>query len=119
MKIELIISHEESLKALSQLSLSDAQLAWDLSDSLELVGKATQKFHEKRNELIKKYGKPEKDNPEQFNITDLKSFNAEIQKLAAVEVDISWPELKLENLNGEAVKPAQILAWRELGIIKK
>ncbi len=119
MKLDLIVAHEAALKSLAQIQLKDAQLAWDMSEALEFIGKAAQKFHDKRNELIKKYGKADPDRPEEYQITDLAGFNKEVNALLEVEIKVKFPKLTLTSLNGTAVSPADMIAWKAMKLITK
>ena len=88
MKLELLVSNEESLKTLVETEFDDAQLAWDLAESFDDVEKALTKFQKKREEFVQGNGTPDPENPERYIIPDLKVFEDEMRKILDVEIDI-------------------------------
>lgn len=119
MKIEVLLNHEAALTKLNSLALKDAQLAWELSEAMDDVKKHLKRFHEKRDELIKKFGKLKNEKSEEYQIDDLKGFNEEIRKLLDVTVKVNFPRLKLNHLNGAEISAGDLSSWRELNIIHK
>lgn len=118
MKIETLVNAEASLQELSTLKLPDAQLAWDLSEALEVAGKHLKKFHDKRNELVMEYGDNDPQDPNTFKILDVDKFNAEVKKLLDVEVVVEFPQVDLGQLNGATFAAKDMISWRTLGILK-
>jgi len=117
MKLEVLVANEEALKVLVETKFDDAQLAWDLTESFDEVEKAVTKFQKKRDEFVKNNGTPVEDNPDRFNISDPEAFTKEMQKLLAVEVDITFPAFALDKLKGLKVSVKEMRSWKALGII--
>jgi hypothetical protein len=121
MKLEKLVKHEGALVELERLELSDAQKAWDLSIAIDGVKEHLKKFGEKRDELIKKLGKPSEDNPNQIEVPTekLKELEDELEKMLSVNVTSKFPIVKLEELKGLKVSAGNVSAWRDLEILKK
>ena len=119
MKLELIVANEESLRLLAEAKFDDAQLAWDLSETFDDVEKAITKFQKKRDDYIKEKGSPDPENKDRYNMSDPEAFSKEMKKLLDVEVDITFPQLSLEKLNGLSISAKEIRSWKALGIIKR
>ena len=121
MKLEVLLINQEALKKLSKMQLIDAQLAWDLSTEIDIANKIIAKFNEKRDALVKRLGEAVKDQPEVFQIEPEKvaEFNTEIDKLTAVQVKVKFPTVKLGQLKGQEITPAEISSLRELNILIK
>ena len=118
MKLKVLVANEEALKTLINAKLDNAQLAWDLAESVEIVEKAMKKFHDKRSDYIKSHGKPSKANPENYDLDDPVLFQKEVVKLLEIDVKISFPNIKIEDLKGIKVTSVEMGAWKALGIIK-
>jgi hypothetical protein len=118
MKLELLVNHEEALRSLAQKTLSNTQTAWDLSESLDTAFGHIKRFGERRDELVKKMGTPGAEEGN-FQITDLKTFNEELQKIVQVDVKIKFPSIPLTMFNGEPLSAADLGAWRAMKIITK
>ena len=117
MKLEVLVANEEALKTLVETKFDDAQLAWDLAESFDEVEKAITKFQKKRDEYVKEHGKPSEESPERFTIPDPEAFSKEMQKLLAVEVDITFPAFAISKLKGLKVSVKEMRSWKALGII--
>ena len=70
MKLELIVANEEALKVLSETKFEDAQIAWDLAESFDVVEKTIAKFQKQRDEYVKEHGKPDPENKDRFQIPE-------------------------------------------------
>jgi len=70
-----------------------------------------------RDEYVKENGKPSEENPERFTIPDPDAFSKEMQKLLAVEVDITFPAFAISKLKGLKVSVKEMRSWKALGII--
>lgn len=121
MKIENLLNHEAALHRLDQIQLKDAQKAWDLSEAMDEVKKHLKRFHEKRDELLKKFGTPEDETEQSYTIPkeNQKPFNEELEKLMAVQAKVSFPRIKLSDLNGAEISSGDISGLRELKILMK
>lgn len=119
MKLEILVEHEAALTALGNVEFDDAQLAWDLSESLDEVKKHLKKFNELREALVKKIGKEDTENPGNYLIPDIKQFNDELQKVVDVDVKVKFPSFPLAKLNGAKVSASDMAGWRELKIVTK
>ena len=117
MKLEVLVANEEALKTLVETKFDDAQLAWDLAESFDEVEKAITKFHKMRDDYVKENGKPTEDAPDRFSIPDPEAFSKEMQRLLAVEVDITFPAFALNKLKGLKVSVKEMRSWKALGII--
>jgi hypothetical protein len=117
MKLEVLVANEEALKTLVETKFDDAQLAWDLAETFDEVEKAITKFQKMRDEYVKENGKPSEENPERFQIPDPEAFSKEMQKLLAVEVDITFPAFAISKLKGLKVSVKEMRSWKALGII--
>ena len=117
MKLEVLVANEEALKVLVETKFDDAQLAWDLAESFDEVGKAITKFQKMRDEYVKEHGKPSEESPDRFTIPDPEAFSKEMQKLLAVEVDIVFPSFAIAKLKGLKVSVKEMRSWKALGII--
>ena len=117
MKLEVLVANEEALKVLVETKFDDAQLAWDLAESFDEVEKAITKFHKMRDDYVKENGKPTEDAPDRFSIADPEAFSKEMQRLLAVEVDITFPAFALDKLKGLKVSVKEMRSWKALGII--
>ena len=111
------MANEEALKTLVETKFDDAQLAWDLAESFDEVEKAITKFHKMRDDYVKENGKPTEDAPDRFSIPDPEAFSKEMQRLLAVEVDITFPAFALNKLKGLKVSVKEMRSWKALGII--
>lgn len=118
MKLKELVANEEAMKELVTAKFENPQLAWDLSESFDVVEKAIKKFHDKRSEYIKANGKPNEENPEQFQMNDPEEFQKEMIKLLEVNVKVEFPEITIEDLKGVPVSPRDIAAYKHLGILK-
>jgi hypothetical protein len=121
MKLEKLVKHEAALVALENLELTDPQKAWDISVSIDTVKEHLKKFGEKRDELIKKIGKPVEGSPDQFQVEDdkIKDLEVELEKLLSVNVAIKFPKITLKELNGSKLSAGNASAWRDLCILTK
>jgi len=121
MKIEDLLNHEKALQSLNTIQLRDAQKAWDISEAMDEVKKHLKRFHEKRDELLKKFGTPEDESETSYTIPkgNLKAFNEELAQLMAVQAKVSFPRIKLSDLNGAVISPNDISGLRELKILLK
>jgi hypothetical protein len=121
MKLEKLVQHEAALVALEKLELTDPQKAWDFSLALDGVKEHLKKFGEKRDDLIKKLGKPVEGSPDQFQVPDdkIKDLEAELEKLMSVNVVTKFPKMSLNELSGSKLSAANASAWRDLCILTK
>ena len=117
MKLELIVANEEALKVLSETKFEDAQIAWDLAESFDVVEKTITKFQKQRDEYVKANGKPDPENKDRFQIPDPEAFTKEMQKLLEVNVLITFPKIPLTALKGISVSPRDMRGWKLLGLI--
>ena len=117
MKLELIVANEGALKTLIEISFEDKQLVWDLACAFDDVEEAIKRFQQKRDAFVKKVGTADKESPGKFNIPDQEGFAKEMQKLLDVEVDIKFPKITLDQLNGIQVSVKEMRSWKVLGII--
>jgi len=119
MKLQVLVANEEALKLLIIAPFENAQIAWDMADSVEIVEKAMTKFHEKRSEYIKRNGTPQEDQPDQFTMPDSEGFQKEVEKLLDVDIKVTFPVITIDDLNGMKVTAGNILSWKALGILIK
>jgi hypothetical protein len=70
-----------------------------------------------RDEYVKENGKPSDESPDRFSIPDPEAFSKEMQRLLAVEVDITFPAFALDKLKGLKVSVKEMRSWKALGII--
>lgn len=118
MKLEKLVIHEDSLQRLSKIAITDAQLSWDLAEALESVQKHVKKFHDTRNDLIKKYGTVDPEDPNKFVVLDKREIlEAEVKKLAEVSVKMTFPKVPISAFNGAGIAPADLIAWKDLQIV--
>ena len=116
MKLKELVAGEEALKGLVNAKFANAQLAWDLADSLEAVEKTIKKFHDNRGDYIKENGVPTENDPEQFQMKDQEAFTKFMVDLLEVEVDVKFPVLTVVDLKGLEVSPSEIANWKKLGL---
>jgi predicted membrane chloride channel (bestrophin family) len=121
MKLEKLVIHEDALKELAKVKLTDHQKAWDLSVALDTANTHLKKFKEKQDAVVKEMGTEVKDQPENYQIPPekFKAFNDEIEKLSSVDVKVVFPKVKIELLKGTDVSAESMSAWRDLGILTK
>ena len=118
MKLKELVAGEEALKGLVNAKFDNAQIAWDLADSLEVVEKTIKKFHDNRGEYIKANGVPIEGDTEQFKMEDQEAFTKFMVDLLEVEVDIVFPKLTVADLKDLKVSPSEIANWKRLGLIE-
>ena len=123
MKLELLVNNVDAISRIGLLELRNKQLAWDFADNIDVVDGHLKKYSEARNDIIKKYGTPLEDNPENFEIKtgDLKfkKYEEEVKALLEVDVKIVFKKLKLSDLKDSKVSVDTMRSWRELNILTK
>jgi len=121
MKLRTLTDNEKALYALTEVELSNAQLAWDLADDVEKAKTHIKRFHEKRNGLMKECGTQDKDDPNKYILEpkQVEEFNKKVDALLDVNVKITFPTISLKELKGIKVSAANIAAWKALKIVTK
>jgi len=119
MRLSLLVNNQKALQSLSVAPINgNAQIAWDLSEEMEKVEKALEKYFAKRDELIKKYGEPEREEGK-FFIKDTVKFEEELAKVEAVDIKVSFPKITLQMVQGAALSASDIRGLKDLKILSK
>ena len=114
-KISELLNSTEALQKLARMQLK-AKLAWNVSRLLKAADVEIQDFNEARLNLIRKYG--EKDENGEL-ITDengnckilpesIEEFTAELNELAASEVEINANKVRIDDLENLDFTPADM-----------
>lgn len=94
-----LVNAEGALTRLMDVKMS-AQLAYNIAKLAKAVQKETKHFHEQREALIREMGEPFPDDPQKMIVkpSEVATFTARINELAAVEATLTIQPLKLESL---------------------
>lgn len=117
MKLKLLVDNQENLQTLAKMPF-EMQTVWDLSNAVDEVTKALEKFQKTRDELLKTDGDPNEDVPGTYKLRDPEAFTEKINKLLDVDVKITFPKIPYEAFTDKKVTASQIRGWKALDIIQ-
>lgn len=113
-----LVEAESALASLMQLRLPPKS-AYHLAKLGRLVNQETEHFRKQREALIKEYGEerdatPQEQQTGQSKVMQVKPDNVEkflerIKELGAVEVTIDWNPVKMDMLEGQTVRGAELM----------
>lgn len=114
MKLRKLYENREAIEALGKVKLTP-QRGWEISMALIEAKQALDFFDEQRDDLLKELGTDEGGG--RFKINHPEQFETDMDRIADVELDVEWPELRIEDFGDQEIEISTLVGLRNLKII--
>ncbi len=111
MKIQIkeVVNNVENIKALQEVSLP-IKVSYKIKRLVDKLNPIVKSYEEKRTDLVKEFGEKQED--ESVSVTDpekLKLFVEKLNELLAIEEELDFEPIKLEELGEISIAPKDLV----------